>query len=121
MLVVPKRSDDPVYIRRELSNREGFRRMELAQEKLEQRARGMEKLCDICGRRTRAYRLVPATFGTKLGPTRAGLSGGLTGRKFALCCDGQDHSCARSLERVGVPEKAIAEQEAMDRLGLVLP
>lgn len=116
-----RRSDDPIYGRKPLSNYEGFKRLDKSLEKLELQARGREKVCDVCQKRCRAWRIVPATFGTKLGPTKAGLSGGLTGRKFVVACDGTPDACAPQLERMGVPAEAIREQEAIDRIGLVLP
>jgi len=116
-------SDDPPkgYIRKPLSNYEGFRRLDKSFEKIEARDRAREKVCDVCGRRMRAWRLVPATFGQKLGITRAGLSGGLTGRKFVVACDSGPDSCAATLLRAGVDKVAVPEHEAMERLGLVLP
>ncbi len=115
---MPKRSDDPTsYQRKPLSNYEGFKRLDKSLEKIETNDRAREKVCEVCQRRCRAWRIVPASFGKPLGRTRAGLTGGLKG-KFVVACDGGPESCARMLERSGVPREAIREQEAMERLGL---
>jgi hypothetical protein len=111
--------DRPPFLRKPLSNYEGFKRLDKSLERLELRDRANSKICDVCGRRVRAWRIVPASAGKRLGPTRAGLTGGLTG-KFLVACDNGPGGCAAMLERSGVPEDAIREDEAIKRLGLIL-
>jgi hypothetical protein len=118
---VPKRSDDPIYNRKHLSNYEGYKRLDKSLEKLAARDAARAKLCEVCGNRTRAWRIVPASAGTRIGVTRASLlSGGLRG-KFIVACDNGPGGCAAMLERSGVVRDAIEEEEAMRRMGLVLP
>lgn len=106
----------PPYIRRPLSNYEGFKRLEASLEKIEKRETAKQQCCDICHRRCRAWRIVPATFGHAIARRLATrMSGGLRG-KFVVCCDGPD-GCARMLEASGVPKAAIEEQKQIDRLG----
>jgi hypothetical protein len=116
-------SDDvQVYDRKQLSNREGFRRLEASLEKIHNRKSGQEKLCDVCGRRTRAWRMVPAKFGTKPAMNRARLNDrtALTGR-VVLACDAGPDGCAAMLDRAGVSRDAIELEERLKKLGLVLP
>ncbi len=110
-------SDDvQVYDRKPLSQKEGFRRIEASLEKLELRDKAREKLCEVCGRRCRAWRIVPCTEGQRLGVTEASLlSGGLRG-KFIVACDAGPNGCAEMLLRAGVDKPALEEQRAEERL-----
>ena len=120
---MPKRSDDPSYDRKPLSNYEGFKRLDKSLEKIDAKESARSKICDVCGRRMRAWRLVPATFGKTLGPTRAGVfRGALTG-KFVLVCDAGPDGCAETLIRAGVAKEGVEENAAIERvknLGLIL-
>lgn len=130
-------NDDPPdnYKRRQLSNYEGYKRLDKSFEKLEVRDRAREKCCDVCGRRMRAWRIVPATFGhllsglrshtagTFAGPPAAGYVdshlkpriGGPFRGKFVVACDAGPDSCAAMLDRSGVPQAALREQAQIDR------
>lgn len=106
----------PSYIRRPLSNYEGFKRLDASLEKIANRETAKQQCCDICHRRCKAWRIVPATFGHTIARSLAAKkSGGLRG-KFVVCCDGPG-GCAEMLTRSGVPRAAIEEQKAIDRLG----
>lgn len=118
---MPKRSDDPKsYDRKPISNYEGFKRLDKSLEKIDVADRAKAKICEVCLRRCRAWRIVPATFGTRLGETKASLTGGLTG-KFVVACDAGPDGCAAMLTRSGVAAEAIREHELASRLRLELP
>jgi hypothetical protein len=108
-------SDRPSYVRRPLSNREGFRRLDVALGKLAEQKSARATLCDVCHRRVFATRIVPSVDGHRL-PGAAGRFG-----PALVCCDTGPDSCAARLTRAGVPQQAAAQREAMRRLGLVLP
>lgn len=137
-------SDDPPrnYKRNRLSNYEGFKRLDKSLEKLELQERGREKVCDVCGRRMRAWRIVPATFGHLLTGLRSQTSGTFAGTpmagyidshlkptiggpfrgKFVVACDAGKDSCAAMLDRAGVPLAAMKEQaqiDACESLGVI--
>ena len=98
----------------EMSQREGWRRIDAAKEKLETRARGMEKVCDVCGRRMRAWRIVPCLDGKVLVNTN------LVGR-FVVACDANEDGCAQTLIRAGVDKQAVDVQTRMAHAGMVIP
>lgn len=104
-----------MYLRKQLSQKEGFRRLDKSLEKLELRARATEKVCDVCHRRCRAWRIIPHVDGVRLG--------GVAGRfgKVLVCCDAGPDGCAARLTRAGAVKQAIGQREAMKRLGLVVP
>lgn len=110
--------DKPSFGRKAISNYEGFKRLDNSLQKIELRDRAREKICDVCQRRCRAWRIVPATFGTSL-------RGSPFKGRFVVACDAGPQGCAESLIRAGVADDAIAQQEARSRLerlcGLVLP
>lgn len=107
--------DKPSYRRRQLSQYEGFKRLDKSLEKLETRASAREKVCDLCHRRCRAWRIIPHVDGKKLAGA-AGMFG-----KVIVACDAGPNGCAAVLTRAGCVKQAIAEREAMKRLGLVVP
>ncbi len=121
---MPRRSDDPTtYKRQPVSNYEGFKRLDKSLEKIDAKEDGRAKVCDLCHKRCRAWRIVPATFGQPLGRTRAAKTGGLQG-KFVVACDAGPESCASMLTRSGVAKQGVEEQEAVARLaklGIVRP
>lgn len=110
--------DKPAFGRKAISNYDGFKRLDRSLEKIELRDRAREKVCDVCQRHCRAWRIVPATFGTVLRgtPFRG---------PVVVACDAGPEGCAESLIRAGVADDAVSQQEAKDRLerlcGLVLP
>lgn len=97
-----------------LSQREGWRRIDDAKRKLEDRARGQEKVCDVCKRRCRAWRLVPCLDGNVLVNTN------LQGR-FVVACDANADGCASTLDRAGVAKQAVDVQSRMAAAGMVMP
>jgi hypothetical protein len=107
--------DRPNYIRKAISNREGFRRIDLAKRKLEKRDNAKSVICDVCHRRVRAWRIVPSLDGKRLGGNAA------TFGRVLVCCDTGPEGCAAKLTRAGVPQQAIAQAEACRRLGIVMP
>lgn len=104
--------DKPPYIRRPLSQYEGFKRLDKALEKLELRDKAKESICDVCKRRCKATRLIPHVDGRVMfGPaSRFG--------KVLVCCDGKD-GCAARLTAQGCVATAIQEKMAMARLGVL--
>jgi hypothetical protein len=112
---MPERSDDPKnYKRRPLSNREGFRRLDKSLEKIELGDRAREKICEVCQRRCRAWRIVPATAGQPIiGKQGAAIAGG---GRFLVCCDGGPEGCAEMLIRAGVPAEELRQRIARARL-----
>jgi hypothetical protein len=106
--------DKPSYVRKPLSQKEGFRRLDKAMEKIAARENANSKVCDVCHRRTRAWRVVPAREGVQLSGA-AGMFG-----KVLVCCDNGPSGCASVLTRAGVADEAIRERESMRRLGLIL-
>lgn len=107
--------DKPMYVRKPLSNYEGFKRLDKAFANIEQRAGQNSVVCDVCHRRVRAWRVVPHIEGHKLAG-KAGRFG-----KVLLCCDTGPDGCAARLTRAGCVEQAVAVGDAMKRLGLVTP
>ena len=116
---MPERSDDPKnYVRRRLSNYEGFKRLDKSLEKIELTNRGREKICDVCQTRCRAWRIVPATAGRPIGGVR------LQQGNYLLCCDAGPDGCAETLTRAGVPGDELRAREARARLaklGVIWP
>lgn len=106
----------PLYGRRPLSNYEGFKRLDKSLERIAGTESAAAKLCDVCHKRTRAWRMVPATFGANI-KTKASVGRGALRGKFVLACDNGPDSCAAMLDRSGVPREAIREQERIDELG----
>lgn len=107
--------DKPTYVRKPLSNYEGYKRLDKSLEKIATRAARNSEVCDVCHRRVRAWRVVPHIEGHKLAG-RAGRFG-----KVLLCCDTGPEACAATLTRAGCVKQAVEVGEAMKRLGLVLP
>lgn len=96
--------------RRPISNYEGYKRLDKAFEKIELRDRAGEKVCDVCHRRCRAWRIVPSTAGS----TIVGFEG-----KFLVCCDAGPEGCAEVALRAGVHVEELRERELRKRLAAV--
>lgn len=113
---MPERSDDPKnYKRRPLSNYEGFKRLEKSFAKLEGEDRAREKICDVCQKRCRAWRIVPATAGQPImGKQGKAIAGG---GKFLVCCDAGPEGCAEMLIRSGVPAEELRQRKQRAELG----
>lgn len=113
--------DGPAGYRiKRVSNYEGFKALDQLQEKIATgklrppRAPVADHLCEVCKTRKRAVRVVPClTMGHAMPGTK------LTG-KFVLACDDGPGSCARQLERAGVPQAAAELSRRMAALGLVM-
>lgn len=100
--------DKPSYVRKPLSNYEGYKRLEAGLEKSGRIASARHDIvCDVCRRHTRNSQLVPSVFGQRQHPPLQG--------SFLLCCTGPE-GCAGKLERAGVVDEALRNAEAKRRL-----
>jgi hypothetical protein len=119
---MPERSDDPKnYKRRPLSNYEGWKRLDKSFAKLEGQDRAREKICEVCQRRCRAWRIVPATAGQPIVGKQGGPIAG--GGRFLVCCDAGPDGCAELLIRSGVPAEELrqrVQRAALKKLGVVV-
>ena len=119
---MPSRSDDPKnYKRRPLSNYEGFKRLDKSLQKIETGDRAREKICEVCQRRCRAWRIVPATAGQPIIGKQGGPIAG--GGRFLVCCDAGPEGCAEMLIRSGVPTEELRQRRAranLKKLGIVV-
>jgi len=102
-----------------VSNYEGFRRIDVAKEKLEKKDRSREVCCEVCGRRTKAWRGVPSTDGRRALQTPAARKGALRAPVLIACDNGPD-SCAQMLLRHGVDKRAIEVEKKLGELGIVV-
>lgn len=108
------------YTIRRVSNYDGFKALDDLQQKIAEgkltpaREHPTDYLCEVCKTRKRSVRVVPClTMGRQLAGTP------IKGRVILACDDGPG-SCARSLERAGVPQAAAEMTRRMQALGLVL-
>jgi hypothetical protein len=82
--------DKPSYVRRPLSNYEGFRRLELGLER-SARMRDHRKLCLMCKQWKNSRHLVPSELLGRMVPPFT--------VKMLECCE----ECATTLRRTGIP------------------